>query len=415
MWSDDQWAPLDGTTTAALRLGPTLLSGMSFRWEKCMSLQDGADGTSSQQDTYIGVLDGIIYELREAGETVDFRSSEPNSTVARTTLRRHLRLDDGLIACESNAWCSAVPEFHRAAAVLPGCRVLRILDPLETLITFIGSANNNIKRNMQMVKALCAHFQENWLGSDALGGEHHRFPTVDQLITLSEQQLWELGWGYRAPRVYKVARQLHERGGEPFLKALEPMTEKAAREALCELCGVGRKVADCVLLFGYGHDGCVPVDTHCLQIAQRFILPAIRGKPLSAGIYSAIVARFHELFGAEHAGWAFMTLFVAELSDFRKRLVEPGVREATSPHFAATPPHPRREQSKQVKSETVGEGHKETRTRRKTQQQQQPSTPATTARRAAASSASPKTAEGAQRRKAARTSRRVARLSPYFG
>ena len=61
MWSDDQWAPLDGTTTAALRLGPTLLSGMSFRWEKCMSLQDGADGTSSQQDTYIGVLDGIIY------------------------------------------------------------------------------------------------------------------------------------------------------------------------------------------------------------------------------------------------------------------------------------------------------------------------------------------------------------------
>ena len=132
MWSDDQWAQLDGTTTAALRLGPTLLSGMSFSWEKCTSLQDGPDYTSPQQDTYIRVLDGIIYELREAGETVDFRSSEPNSTVARTTLRRHLRLDDGLIACESNAWCSAVPEFHRAAAVLPGCRVLRILDPLET-------------------------------------------------------------------------------------------------------------------------------------------------------------------------------------------------------------------------------------------------------------------------------------------
>tara|TARA_B110001452_G_scaffold149984_1_gene124813 strand:+ start:1246 stop:2472 length:1227 start_codon:yes stop_codon:yes gene_type:complete len=406
VWSDQQWAPLDGTTTAALRLAPTLLSGMSFRWER------------SSDDTYVGVLDGVICELRESGESVDFRSSEPDVAVARTVLRRHLRLDDGLIACESEVWRSALPQFRRTAAVLPGCRVLRILDPLEALITFIGSANNNIKRNMQMVKALCAHFPENRLGCDAYGSEHHRFPTVKQLLTLSEQQLWELGWGYRAPRVHKVARQLHERGGELFCQALAPMTEEDARGALCELCGVGRKVADCVLLFGYGHDGCVPVDTHCLQIAQRFLLPSIRGKPLSAGVYSAIVARFHELFGAEFAGWAFMTLFVVELSDFRGRLKEPAVRGTTSPHFEAAatlPLPPRRGKSKQrgeaaSKPEPVGEEPKEARTRRKSRQQQ-PSTPATTTRRAAVS-ASPRSAEPTPPRKAA--SRRAARLSPYF-
>lgn len=406
VWSDDAWTPLDGTSTAALRLGPTLLSGMSFRWER------------TREDTFVGVLDGVICELREAGESVEFRSSDPDIAVAKMLLRRHLRLDDGLVACESDLWRGALPQFRRAAAVLPGCRVLRILDPLEALITFIGSANNNIKRNCQMVKALCAHFHENRLGCDAFGSEHHRFPTVDQILTLSEQQLWELGWGYRAPRVYKVARQLHERGGELFCQALVPMTEEEAREALCELCGIGRKVADCILLFGYGHDGCVPVDTHCLQIAQRFLLPSIRGKPLSAGVYSAIVARFHELFGPEHAGWAFMTLFVAELSDFRGRLKEDAVRGVTSPHFVAvgTPPPPRREQSKQrgkgpSKSETVGEEPKETRTRRKTRQQ--PSTPATATRRAALS-ASPISAEVTRPRKAARASRRVARLSPYF-
>ena len=37
-----------------------------------------------------------------------------------------------------------------AAAAIPGVRVLTI-ERLEALITFMGSANNNIKRNMQMV------------------------------------------------------------------------------------------------------------------------------------------------------------------------------------------------------------------------------------------------------------------------
>ena len=65
----------------------------------------------------------------------------------------------------------------------------------------------------------------------------------------------------------------------------------------------------------------MPVDCHCLQIAQRHLLrgkDAATGKVLSAALYQKIVDRFHEVFGKEGAGWAFMTLFVAELSDFRR-------------------------------------------------------------------------------------------------
>jgi endonuclease-3 len=41
-----------------------------------------------------------------------------------------------------------------------------------------------------------------------------------------------------------------------------------AREYLCELPGVGRKTAACVLLFAYGrHD--VPVDTHVHRVGTR--------------------------------------------------------------------------------------------------------------------------------------------------
>ena len=326
-WSE--WQVLERTGPRSLRLAPTLLSGMSFRWWR---RKEGEE----EEETFLGVVEDTICELKELDAAVCFRSSNPDTDAACALLRKHLRLDDGVDACEVPTWREALPRFRRAAAAVPGCRVLRILDPLECLITFIGSANNNIKRNMQMVRDLCADFEENRLGADPNGGEHYSFPSVAQLLSLSEQRLWELGWGYRAPRVFKVARQLEERGGEPFLRGL-PLEEAEARAALCELCGVGRKVADCILLFGYAHDSCVPVDCHCLQIAQRHLLrgkDAATGKALSASLYQKIVDRFHEVFGKEGCGWAFMTLFVAELADFRRQTATPALPTAApQPHL----------------------------------------------------------------------------------
>jgi hypothetical protein len=46
------------------------------------------------------------------------------------------------------------------------------------------AANNNIKRNSQMVAALCAEFAEaNTLGSVS-GNEYHAFPSLAQIATL---------------------------------------------------------------------------------------------------------------------------------------------------------------------------------------------------------------------------------------
>ena len=177
--------------------------------------------------------------------------------------------------------------------------------------TFVGSANNNIARNMQMVAALAAAFPANSLGHDLYGAEHFAFPSAADLRALSEATLWELGWGYRAPRIFTLARQLAERGDEAFLDGLALNDEDSARAALLELCGVGRKVADCILLMSYAYDGCVPVDTHCFQLAQAWLCPSVRGKSLTAANYQAIVDRFHQIFGDEKAGWAFMTLFCA--------------------------------------------------------------------------------------------------------
>lgn len=297
-----------------LRLAPTLLSGMSFRWRQ---REDGI---------FEGVLGGHAYELRETEDSVLFRvlsadkpgdvDSNQAGDDAESRLRAHLSLERG---ADVDSWLPrlrhpAPPCFVTAASFLGGVRVLTV-DRLEAVVAFMGSANNNIKRNMQMVEALCAHFGEATRIELRPGSERpaafYRFPSVAQLLELSVEDLWALGWGYRAPRLHRLARELAERGSERFLDSLAELPEAEARAALCQLSGIGRKVADCVLLFAYGHDGCVPVDTHCLQLAQTRLLPAIRGLSLTPAVYQRIVARFHELFGPELAGWAFMVRAVA--------------------------------------------------------------------------------------------------------
>jgi endonuclease-3 len=49
---------------------------------------------------------------------------------------------------------------------------------------------------------------------------------------------------------------------------LEDAPLEEARERLCELPGVGRKTAACVLLFSYGRPD-VPVDTHVFRVGTR--------------------------------------------------------------------------------------------------------------------------------------------------
>ena len=61
----------------------------------------------------------------------------------------------------------------------------------------------------------------------------HFADDVSELPTREVQrQLTALGWGYRAPRIFTLARQLAERGDEAFLDGLALDDEDSARAAL---------------------------------------------------------------------------------------------------------------------------------------------------------------------------------------
>jgi N-glycosylase/DNA lyase len=89
----------------------------------------------------------------------------------------------------------------------------------------------------------------------------HPFPPPSRLSTPDvTATLRSLGFGYRADFIQKTAKMLEDahggagpsvegkEGPERWLHTLRSMSTADAREELLKLMGVGRKVADCILL-----------------------------------------------------------------------------------------------------------------------------------------------------------------------
>lgn len=141
-------------------------------------------------------------------------------------------------------------------------RGIRILNqsPFETLISFIISANNNIKRIRGIIDRICSG-----LGEDK--GGYYAFPTIDKMANSCPEFFVRAGAGYRADYIIKTAQAICQ-GFD--LNELYLTDTGDARERLMRLTGVGRKVADCILLFAYGKTDVFPVDIWIKKIYNHY-------------------------------------------------------------------------------------------------------------------------------------------------
>ncbi|MBQ9885474.1 MAG: 8-oxoguanine DNA glycosylase [Lachnospiraceae bacterium] len=205
-----------------------------------------------------------------------------------------------------------------------GIRILK-QNLWEMLITFMISQNNNIPRIKNSVRRLCeyagekksitfstmpadAAFADAAMGGgeaaavfagEALGGgeaaatceppiitgdccfpapvapdcgcfsapvalEYHAFPSPEAVASIPVEVLHGFGLGYRDEYIHLAAQKIA--CGEYNLDALKGMSYDEAMKSLMTLKGVGRKVADCVCLFGLHHIEAFPIDTHIKQI-----------------------------------------------------------------------------------------------------------------------------------------------------
>ena len=176
-----------------------------------------------------------------------------------------------------------------AAQAGKGIRILK-QDPWEMIITFVISQQKTIPKIRQLVEALCTSYGapvSSSLNNGAMvnhdpinaapgGGIHGKgpeafaaktntgqrlfsFPSPKELSRASLDELKELKLGYRAKYIYQLCQDAVS--GALDLALLDTMDYGTALGYLTGFYGIGKKVANCVCLFGLHHIGAFPVDT----------------------------------------------------------------------------------------------------------------------------------------------------------
>ncbi|KZS91153.1 DNA glycosylase [Sistotremastrum niveocremeum HHB9708] len=317
-----------------LSLATVLKCGQSFRWHIFALPNETTDPQYPTHEYRLALHDRVIclqqapdrlFYRSELSERVAERDFELRQEETLVWLRDYFQLDVDLLNLYDE-WSHKDEVFKSLRHRFEGIRMLR-QDPWENLISFICSSNNHISRISKMVQNLCTHFSSPTLSmaspSTPESTIYYPFPPPSALADPSvAEKLRSLGFGYRANFIQKTAQMLLEQTGSDqaaikFLYELRSRPTDEAREELIKFMGVGRKVADCVLLMSIDKREVVPVDTHVHQIAVKHY--KFRGSPtktaMSPKLYDELQSKMSKIWGP-WAGWAHSVLFTADLKSF---------------------------------------------------------------------------------------------------
>lgn len=256
--------------------------GQAFRWAECET-----DGMAGEISAFTCVIGGRAVR---AAQTEEYLSIFP---CAEHEAKRYIDYFD--LERDYSAIETMIADDPRLCVCLPGAEGIRVFnqEPFEALISFIISANNNIKRISGIVERLCRLAGERL---EFLGKEFYAFPTPKAIASLSVEQLQAIGAGYRAPYIVESAKRIAD-GYE--LETLRDMPLQDARKELLSFKGVGPKVADCILLFSLGHTDAFPIDVWIDRAMNELFFDSVPPKKSemreaveSIGRYSGIIQQY---------------------------------------------------------------------------------------------------------------------------
>lgn len=160
-------------------------------------------------------------------------------------------------------WAGQAGFAQQALDYGQGIRVLQ-QDPWEMLITFILSQRKSIPAIRTGVELLAERFgQVVDTGTERVS----LFPSPAQLAAAAESDLRECGLGYRTRYIQHAAQAVVS--GALDLKSLALLPDETLLAKLMEMDGVGKKVANCVALFGYGRTALAPIDVWIARLIQE--------------------------------------------------------------------------------------------------------------------------------------------------
>lgn len=171
------------------------------------------------------------------------------------------------------------PKLFPTIKFCHGLRLFKAQDPFECIISSISSANNSIIRWSRSIRQM----EKKW-GDEYhfLSGKYYSFPSPQRILMAPEHEIEEFelcggekdlekcidnlkacGLGYRGKYIKQAAQLVQD---DIDLNELEKMDYDEAFQILLQIPGVGPKVADCILLYGFGKGEAFPVDVWIKRI-----------------------------------------------------------------------------------------------------------------------------------------------------
>lgn len=225
-----------------INLGITLDCGQAFRWKQNEDL------------SWTGVVKGIETTIAETKDGLRFyKISEQQFSDIFYDYFDFGRDYESIVET-----LKADPDLSSAIDRYGTIRILR-QDPWETLCSFIISACNNIPRIKGIIERLCEAFGEKTFSS-------YTFPSAEKIASLKIEDLDVLRAGYRSAYILNAAEMIAN--GEINLDTFFNKSVTECEKELMKITGVGKKVADCTILFGLGHVEAFPVDRHIKRICE---------------------------------------------------------------------------------------------------------------------------------------------------
>ena len=252
----------------------TILSGQVFLWEYVEGFWYGVDG-----DTILKVDDtGVV---GSSGGMPDFFRDADDLDVIYDSLE-------------------ADPYLRQAIQRYPGLRITR-QNYAQCVISFVVSANSSIPRIRQNLREICRRFGPTVRFENM---EFRTFPPPDILAEADISEIKQCGTGYRSAYVREAAAAIMAGAGPAGLPYME------ARRRLCDIPGVGSKVADCILLFSCGYLEAFPLDRWLVRTIHHTYGIGDGRPPQSHATYDTIHDMVVERLGP-YAGYAQQYLFKA--------------------------------------------------------------------------------------------------------
>lgn len=266
-------------------LDRTLACGQVFLWEK-------------RGDWWCGILDQKPVRIRQDGDLLHFSGAPEEEIISYFDLE--LDLEEILAGFPDD------PILLQAIDSAYGLRIIR-QPAWECTASYIVATFANIPGIQTRLKLLCEKFGERIEDGRAA------FPSPEKLAASPLCDIRSCRVGYRDKYLCGTATMV---SADPkWVERISTLPYREARKELLGFPGVGKKVADCILLFAFHRFEAVPVDVWIDRIMRTHYLE--EDKRYS---YDRIADAARRIFGP-NAGYAQEYLFAARemIQEIRKK------------------------------------------------------------------------------------------------